>query len=452
MHRRLAPRTLATLLALSGTVATTPSTSRAQPGSFAGPVPAERLAARRQALADRIGVGVAVLAAAPERDEDGRDHPQDNFYRQDNDFFYLTGLETPNAWLVIVARDSAPDESILFIPARDTLKERWWGPQLVPGPEVQALTGIRDVRPNADAARDIMRAVRSGNSPARRGTLFIKRTPEMLRNPVLRELNELPDLRVDDLSRTLAGLRLIKDADEIARIRRATDLSVEGHLAAWRVAKPGTWERELEADAEATWRRLGAERNAYPSIVAGGLRSVHLHMTNNRGQLGDGDVIVMDMAAEHGYYKSDVTRTIPANGRFTPRQRAIYDLTLGAQQAALDSVRPGITIGRLNAIARDYMRAHSGTLCGGESCDRFFVHGLSHWLGMDTHDVGPYNVPLQPGMVLTVEPGLTMAAEGFRIGIEDVVVVTATGAENLSAKLPRKADEIEAFLRRPRVK
>ena len=180
-----------------------PARAVAQPGSFAGPVPVERLVARRQALADRIGVGVAVLAAAPERDEDGRDHPQDNFYRQDNDFFYLTGLETPNAWLVIVARDSAPDEAILFIPARDTLKERWWGPQLVPGPVVQQLTGISDLRPNVDAAREVMQVVRAPGSPARRGALLIKRTPDWLRNPVLRALNDIPDLRLDDLSRTL---------------------------------------------------------------------------------------------------------------------------------------------------------------------------------------------------------------------------------------------------------
>jgi Xaa-Pro aminopeptidase len=158
----------------------------------------------------------------------------------------------------------------------------------------------------------------------------------------------------------------------------------------------------------------------------------------------------MDMAAEHGYYKSDVTRTIPANGRFTPRQRAIYDLVLGAQQAAIDSVRPGVTIGRLNAIARQYMRANSADLCGGDSCDKYFIHGLSHWIGMDTHDVGPYNVPLAAGMVFTIEPGITLAAEGFRIGIEDVILVTATGSENLSAKLPRKPDDIEAYMKKNR--
>jgi Xaa-Pro aminopeptidase len=269
MIRPLARAVVASSLAVVGGLA---QPLGAQPGSFAGPVPVERLAARRAALADRIGNGIAVLSAAPERDEDGRDHPQDAFYRQDNDFFYLTGLETPNAWLVIIARDSAPDETMLFLAPRDTLKERWWGPQITPGAEAQRLTGIRDVRPNTDARREILRAVRAGQSPARRGALFLKRTPDALRSTLFRELSEIPDIRLEDLSRTLAVMRLIKDADEVQRIRRATDLTVEGHLAAWRGTRPGAWERQLEADAEATWRKLGAERNAYPSIVAAGSR------------------------------------------------------------------------------------------------------------------------------------------------------------------------------------
>jgi Xaa-Pro aminopeptidase len=260
-----------------------------------------------------------------------------------------------------------------------------------------------------------------------------------------------PGLRLDDLSALLAPMRLVKDADEIARIRRATEISVDGHLAAWRAAHAGAWERDLEADAEAAFRRGGAERLAYPSIVGSGERSTHFHMTENRGQLADGDVVVMDMAAEYGYYKSDVTRTIPVNGKFGAKQRAVYQVVLGAQQAAIDSIRPGTTLGRLTAIARDYMRAHSGSACGTVTCDTYFPHSLSHWLGMDTHDVGAYNVPLAPGMVLTVEPGVVMAAEGFRIGIEDVVLVTPNGHEVLSTRLPREPEAIEAFFakRRP---
>jgi Xaa-Pro aminopeptidase len=425
-----------------------PALAVAQPGSFAGPVPVEFLAARRQALLNRIGTGIVVLASAPERDQDGRDHPQDNFYRQDNDFFYLTGLETPRSWLVLIARDSQPDEVVLFMPPRDTLFERWWGPQLAPGPEVQALTGITDVRANSNAPAEIRRMVVAGGSPARTGALYYRRTESDLRLPLLRQLSELPGVRLEDASRPLAALRLIKDADEIRRIRQATDLSIEGHLASWRVARPGVWEREMEAAAEATWRRLGAERNAYPSIVAGGPRSVFFHYTDNRGQVNANEVVVMDMAAEHGYYKSDVTRTIPVSGRFTARQRAVYEVLLAAQQAAIDSVRPGTTIARLEATARRYMREHSNGACGQHPCDRYFVHSLSHWIGLDVHDVGAYNVPLQPGMVFSVEPGLALSEEGFRIGIEDVILVTATGYENLSARLPRSPADIEARMRR----
>jgi Xaa-Pro aminopeptidase len=383
---------------------------------------------------------------------DGRDHPQATFYRQDNDFFYLTGIESPGAWLAVVARDSAVAQTILFLPPLDTLYERWWGKRLGPtDDDAKTITGIIEIRPATQAESDLRRLL-APSAANRRPALFAKRGPAERANRFLSEAAyNIPALRLDDLAPILAAMRLVKDQDEIARIRRATDLSVEGHLAAWRVTRPGAWERELEAEAEATFRKLGAERNAYPSIVGSGERSTHFHMTENRGRLADGDVIVMDMAGEFGYYKSDVTRTIPANGRFSSRQRAIYDIVLGAQQAAIDSVRPGMTIPRLNAIAREYMRAHSGGTCGSRTCDAYFVHGLSHWLGLDTHDVGGSGGPLVPGMVLTVEPGIVMAAEGFRIGIEDVVLVTETGREILSSALPREPEAIEAFLeKRPK--
>jgi len=153
--------------------------------------------------------------------------------------------------------------------------------------------------------------------------------------------------------------------------------------------------------------------------------------------------VVVDIGSEWGYYAADVTRTYPVSGKFTPRQRAIYELVLATQQAGIDSVRPGMTIGRLNQIARDYMKAHSGTLCDGGDCTKYFPHGLSHWLGMDVHDVGNYNAPFVPGMILTVEPGIYIAAESLGVRIEDDVLVTATGHEVLSAGAPRSADEVE---------
>jgi Xaa-Pro aminopeptidase len=207
------------------------------------------------------------------------------------------------------------------------------------------------------------------------------------------------------------------------------------------------WEYELEALIEYTFRRQGAERVGFPTIVGTGINGTTLHYDKGRRQTVAGDLVVMDIGAEFGYYSADVTRTIPVNGRFTPRQRQLYDLVLGSQQAAIDSIRPGITIGRLQQIATAYMQAHSGDLCAPGSCTRFFIHGLSHWLGMDVHDVGDYGARLAEGMVLTVEPGIYIPSERIGIRIEDDILVTATGAENLSAGAPRKAEEVERMMK-----
>jgi Xaa-Pro aminopeptidase len=208
------------------------------------------------------------------------------------------------------------------------------------------------------------------------------------------------------------------------------------------------WEYEIEGAVEAAFRRNGADRLGYPSIVGSGPNSTTLHYDVNRRQTKDGDLIVVDAGAEWGQYTADVTRTVPVNGRFTPRQKAIYDLVLATQQAAFDSTRPGTTVAQLNRIAREYMRTHSGTLCGEQACDAYFIHGLGHWLGMDVHDVGDYGTPLKPGMVLTLEPGIYLSAEGLGVRIEDDVLVTATGAEWLSAKAPKTTAEVERLMRR----
>jgi Xaa-Pro aminopeptidase len=184
--------------------------------------------------------------------------------------------------------------------------------------------------------------------------------------------------------------------------------------------------------------------------VGSGPNSVALHYDTNRRKMLAGDVVVMDIGAEFGYLTADVTRTAPVSGSFTPRQRAIYRLVLATQQTAIDSVAPGMDIARLNQIARAYLRAHSDTLCGNATCDKYFVHGLSHWLGMDVHDVGDPRTPLAPGMVLTVEPGIYLAQEGLGIRIEDDVLVTASGHEVLSAAAPRQPEEVEALMRKGR--
>lgn len=426
------------------TLALAPSLLPCQVGSPAGPVPVERLQARRAALLSRIGTGIAVLRSADERSIEG-DYPQDSDYREDNDFFYLTGLEAPGGWLVLASRDTAPPEVILYLPARDTVQERWTGAQLGPGPEATALTGIAEVRSSDRAEADIRRMVNMARR--RSGRLFLKLGERAVSDSFLRELALGSGAGAVDLRPELAALRVVKDDDEMRRLRRAITVSTDGHLAAMRIAKPGAWEYELEAAAEGTFRRLGAERLGYPSIVGAGFNGTTLHYDKSRSQLAAGDLIVMDMGAEFGYYTADVTRTIPASGKFTTRQRAIYNLVLATQQAAIDSVRPGITMSRLGQIARDFMRANSGDLCQPGTCDRYFIHGLGHWIGMDVHDVGDYAQPLVPGMVLTIEPGIYIPEEKLGVRIEDDILVTATGHELLSAGAPRKAEEVERAMR-----
>jgi Xaa-Pro aminopeptidase len=248
-----------------------------------------------------------------------------------------------------------------------------------------------------------------------------------------------------DLLPVLARLRAIKDDDEIRRLTRAVELSAEGHVAAMRFARPGVYEYQIEAVAEQTFRSLGAERLGYPSIVGSGINSTVLHYDVNRRQTEAGDLIVMDMGAEFGYHTADITRTIPVSGKFTPRQKAIYELVLGAQQAAIDSVRPGLTLRQLDQISRRYMTAHSGDLCGEGGCVKYFIHGLSHWLGMDVHDVGG-NLPLAPGMAFTIEPGIYIPAESLGVRIEDDILVTAAGAVVLSKGAPKAVAEIERVM------
>jgi Xaa-Pro aminopeptidase len=184
----------------------------------------------------------------------------------------------------------------------------------------------------------------------------------------------------------------------------------------------------------------------FPSIVGSGPNSTVLHYDENRRRTETGDLVVVDVGAEFGYYTADLTRTFPVAGTFTPRQRGIYELVLGAQEAAFERIRPGVTIDDLTRAARSYIDRHSQELCGGTSCNRYFVHGLSHWLGMDVHDVGDYGTPLAAGMVLTVEPGLYLPDEALGVRIEDDVLVTEDGYELLSADLPRRPDEVEAVM------
>lgn len=423
-----------------------PGVGAGQAHSPAGAVPGEALDARRVRLMDRVQGAPIILGSARLRDAES-EYPQDSDFRQSNDFFYLTGLETPDAWLVLNLPETG--SSVLYLEPRDPTQELWTGKKLGPGDEARRQSGMADVR-STESFRDDVAGWLSETQPDR---VFADGGDPSHTQLLERTLGGSASA-VHTLAPEVAALRLVKDEDEIRRLKEAVRITSDAHRQAWRMAGPGVAEYELEAIIEYTFRSNGAERVGFPSIVGSGENSVTLHYDKNRRTLGEGDLVVVDIGAEFGYYTADLTRTFPVSGRFDDRQRAIYELVLGAQNAAIEAVRPGVTVGQLNQIARRYLNEHSGDLCGERSCLAHFPHGLSHWLGMDVHDVGDYGTPLEAGMVLTIEPGIYLEGENLGVRIEDDVLVTPTGHELLSASLPREPAEIEAIMaedpRRPR--
>ena len=406
------------------------------------PVDIAAVAARRRALLRRIGRGAVLIPAAHERDIE-KDYVQDNDFRQDNTFYYFTELETQDAWLLMTARGPDSLETILFLPPRTPSRERWTGLRLGADSVAVRLSGIQTVLP-LDSMDGRLQRLRF--AAARGGPIYLPLGPNTKNESRIADL-AFSGADVRNLLPIVDSMRVVKDSDEIARLRRAVNISVAGHIAAMRAARPGMYEYQLEAALEDGFRSNGADRLGYPSIVGSGPNSTTLHYDVNRRRTENGDLVVIDAAAEWGQYTADVTRTFPVNGHFTARQKAIYDLVLGAQQAAFDSLRPGVTMRQLDGIARRYMREHSGTLCGEKTCDdpEFFNHGLGHPIGMDVHDVG-ISRPLEPGMVVTLEPGIYLQAEKLGVRIEDDVLVTPKGGEWLSAGAPRTTEAIERLM------
>ncbi len=406
---------------------------------YGRPVDVAATAARRQRLLDQLGDAVVAIPAATERDIEGADYPQDNDFRQHNTFFYFTMLETARAWVVLHARTDGPDEEVLLLPPRNPMQERWTGVRLGPGEEAARLSGFAAVLGTRQLDSVLTAAL------ARRVPVYAPLGAATRGDTVLARVRaagaELRDLRP-----VVNRMRWVKDAAELVALRRAVTVSANAHVELLRGAREGMYEYELEAIIEGSFRRQGADRVGYPSIVGSGFNATTLHYDVNRRQTRPGDLVVVDAGAEWGQYTADITRTFPISGRFSERQRALYDLVLGAQQAAIDSVRPGVTLAQLQRVALAYLRERSGSLCAPRTCDAFMGHGLSHGIGMDVHDPLPYNVPLQPGMAFTIEPGVYLPAESLGIRIEDDALVTETGYELLSANAPRRAEDVERVM------
>jgi Xaa-Pro aminopeptidase len=401
--------------------------------------------ARRANLRKSIPDGVLVLFGSKESED-----LHYGFFQQ-TDFLYLTGWDEPGAILILTPdnakgepgyeeRAKAPRE-ILFLPQRVPAQEKWTGRKL--GPDDSAareVTGFSNIMP-AERFESQLRALLE----------LYPNIYTLAGEPAAEVLPKIAPLRaVQDIRLAIARLRMEKSPGEIAAIQKSTDASIDAHRAAWRIIKPGIYEYQIAAVMVGTYMGEGCRRSAYAPIVGSGPNSSTLHYSRNSRRMDAGEVTVMDVAGECNEYASDITRTVPVNGKFTPRQREIYDIVLGAQRAAIAALKPGMTTGRttpntIYKVAYDYINTHGKDLHG-EALGQYFTHGLSHHVGLDVHDAFDPAQPLKPGMVITVEPGVYLPEENIGIRIEDIVLVTESGARVLSSALPSDPDEIERAL------
>ena len=376
------------------------------------------------------------------------------FFQEPN-FYYLTGDSEPDAAIVLLPDSAQPGEAtgpreILYLPPRDLRLEKWDGPKMGPDdPGIVQKTGFETVRPYAQLKTDLETLAKAYK------TVYTILPPKVedgyphFTDALAFVHSAMPAANIKDAAPSIYAMRQVKSAGEIALLQKAVDLSVDAHFAAMRDMRPGLYEYQIAAHMKEVHEMGGCEREAYAPIVGTGLNSTVLHYSALTDQIMDGDVVVIDVGGEYGGYAADITRTLPANGKFTPRQREIYDIVLGAQNATIAAVKPGAKLSggkdSLMQISMDYINTH-GKDKDGQPLGKYYIHGVSHHLGLDVHDPGDRNRPLEAGMIITVEPGIYIPEEKIGVRIEDDVLVTADGYKILTEHLPRTADEVEAIM------
>lgn len=449
------------ILALSAAIAPIVGTATNEP--LLANQPLSEYKSRRLRLMDQVKEGVIVLSGAHEADfgEVGR-------FRQNNHFQYVTGVETPGSYLILAPKglkevDGARE--LLFIPARNLSSERWTGPQLGPGTEAEATFGIERVLPASEFKKTLERIATSEKLfytviPRPQDTT---RTRELMLVEQLRNLvsavnttntagNGSPNAELRNIASNINRLRQTKSEPELALLQKAIDVTGAAQAGVARALRSGVYEYEIEGDILGTFIRFGAERSSFPSIVGSGIYSTVLHYNQNRKRIENDELVVVDIGAEYSYYAADITRTYPSSGRFSARQREIYDLVLAAQRRCEESVESGkTTLGALTQVARNVFKSSALRAKDDQgvehTMDYFFIHGTSHWLGMDVHDVGDMRA-VQPGDVFTIEPGIYVPAEKLGVRIEDDYTVTSSGLRKLSATIPSAVAELEAAMKK----
>ena len=427
-------------------------------------------ASRRKDLMSMMAANsIAIVAAAPEqvRSKDTL-YP----YKQSTNFSYLCGFSEPCAVMLLIP-NRQQGECLLFCRDKDPLRETWDGLRLGPVEAKQTLA-LDDAFP-IDDIDDILPGLLEGKSyvyySAGKDKAFDKQLIQWVDEVTLdKESDSKPCCEQVDLDHLLAELRLIKSAAEIKLMRKAADISAEAHCRAMRFCKPGHYEYQLQAEIEHQFMMSGATGPAYTSIVGGGKNACILHYIENQSALKSGDLVLIDAGCEYQNYAADITRTFPVNGKFSIPQAAIYDIVLAAQVAAINTIAPGVTYDQANKatiavitqglVDLGILKGDVDQLIEAGAYRDFYMHSVSHWLGMDVHDVGDYKINNQwrvyeAGMLLTIEPGIYISADnqnvdkkwrGIAVRIEDDILVTKVGREVLTDGVPKQRDQIESLM------
>ena len=392
---------------------------------------------RRETLMAELKEGVAVLYSQGRQTETG---PVSE-YRADGNFWYLTGVDDAGAILVLSPQET--DRQVLLLPSRDIEQERWTGrlPPLTESLErdlgfdrilrTGALNGIITSRMKHTST---LHLISSPVGPS----ADIPPDLELYQKITAR----VPGATIKNSSRFLEGMRTIKSAEEIAAIERAIEITYAGITDLLAEVRPGVTEYQLDGVLENSFKRQGAQHMAFDPIVGAGEEATVLHYGKRNRSLEAGQLLLLDVGAEWDHYAADITRTVPVDGRFTREQALIYDIVLDAEKTVIEAIKPGVTIEELQDIARDVIR-EAGYIDA-------LLHGTSHHIGLDVHDVGDNSLPLEPGMVITVEPGIYLPEDKMGVRIEDDVLVTETGHRVLSAEIPRERKDVEAWMTRAR--
>lgn len=424
---------------------------------------------RRQALlAQMAPASAALIFSAPEAT---RSADSEYPYRQNSDFWYFTGFNEPEAVLVLIKSDDTHNHSVLFNRLRDKTAEIWFGRRLGQEAAPEKL-GVDRALAFSEIDEQLYQLLNGldvvyhaqGEYPYADTILFT--ALDKLRKGSRQNLTA--PASITDWRPIVHEMRLFKSQEEIDVLRRAGEISALAHTRAMQTCRPGMFEYQLEGEILHEFNRHGARFASYNTIVGGGENGCILHYTENESELRDGELVLIDAGCEYRGYAGDITRTFPINGKFTPAQREIYDIVLASLDAALTLFRPGTSIQDVTSdvvrimiaglVKLGILKGDVDQLMADNAHRAFFMHGLSHWLGLDVHDVGVYGPDrsrtLEPGMVLTVEPGLYIAPDadvppqyrGIGIRIEDDILITENGNENLTASVVKKADEIEALM------